>query len=595
MIYRIAIFAKLLPQLIDSFLGIRGNLKKVWRVLLTFSLVLFLTLTPSLFGVAQNPTALDTNQPQEQISADNKIDGFPVILDGKTLFLIRQGVGSFSAEERANAITDRLEKIAGDDSIPIENLKIVPESENDQIYLTLDKEVILTVTDQDARSFRTPRDEVAKKAFQKIKVALEQYRKDRNPARLLKNLIYTGLSSLALVIVFAIIIRGSGRIFPRIRNWIESRIPSVRLQNFEVVSSYRIGILCLRIIQLIRLVILFIFGYIYVTFVLSLFPWTRTFSESILKYLFQALELIFKGIAQYLPNIFIVVLIITITYYILRGIKPFFTAIETGSLVIPGFYADWAEPTYNLFVILIIALSAVIAFPYLPGFDSPAFRGISVFLGILFSLGSTTAIANVVGGVILIYTRAFQIGDRIQIGDVVGDVIEKTLLVTRILTVTNKIITVPNSSLLNTNVINFSVASRELNKYLVLQTTITLGYDLPWRKVNETLIQAALATVSILKDPAPFVLQTSLDDFYVSYQLNTYTDQPSLMMKIYSELHQNIQDKCNEVGIEIMSPHYSAMRDGNQSTIPEAYLPKDYTAPGFRISTLNQKPSDDNG
>jgi small-conductance mechanosensitive channel len=252
---------------------------------------------------------------------------------------------------------------------------------------------------------------------------------------------------------------------------------------------------------------------------------------------------------------------------------------------------DWAEPTYKLLLILIIALAAVVAFPYLPGFDSPAFRGISVFLGILFSLGSTSAVANVVGGVILIYTRAFQIGDRIQVGDIVGDVIEKTLLATRILTVTNKIITIPNASLLSSNVINFSVASRELKRYLILQTTITLGYDLPWRKVHQTLIQAALATENILQDPPPFVVQTSLDDFYISYQLNAYTDQPNLMVRIYSELHQNIQDKCNEVGIEIMSPHYSAMRDGNQSTIPENYLPADYTAPGFRISPLKQPPS----
>jgi small-conductance mechanosensitive channel len=340
--------------------------------------------------------------------------------------------------------------------------------------------------------------------------------------------------------------------------------------------------------QLTRLFIIFILFYIYLSFVLSLFPWTRTFSESILNYLFQAIELILNQIAQYLPNLVILTLIILITYYILRAIRPFFTAIENGNLIIPGFYPDWAEPTYRLLLILIITLAAVVAFPYLPGFDSPAFRGISVFLGILFSLGSTTAVANVVGGVILIYTRSFQVGDRIQIGDVVGDVIEKTLLVTRILTITNKIITIPNSSLLTSNVINFSVASRELQRYLILQTTITLGYDLPWRKVHETLIQAALATEYILLDPTPFVLQTSLDDFYISYQLNAYTDKPNLMMRIYSELHQNIQDKCNEVGIEILSPHYSAMRDGNQTTIPEDYLPPDYKAPGFRISPLKE-------
>jgi small-conductance mechanosensitive channel len=568
------------------------NLGKIWQTLLGFSLVLLLTLTPSLLGVAQNPTASDTIEEQTQVAADNKIDGFPVVLDGKTLFLVRQGVGSFSAEDRANAITNRLETIARDDSIPIESLKIVSEPENDVTYLYLDKEVILTVTPQDARAYRTPRDELAKEAFQRIKVALEQYRKDRSPAQLVQDLIYTALSTLALLIVFFSAIRVSGRIFPRIRNWIQSRIPGLRIQNFEIVSSRTISRLCLRIMQLIRLFIFLIIIYVYISFVLSLFPWTKTFSQNISSYFFQSLEFIFNGIASYLPNIFILALIIVITYYILRWIKPFFTAIEMGNLVIPGFYADWAQPTYKLLLILIIALAAVVAFPYLPGFDSPAFRGISVFLGILFSLGSTSAVANVVGGVILIYTRAFQVGDRIQVGDIVGNVIEKTLLATRILTVTNQIITIPNASLLSSNVINFSVASRELKRYLILQTTITLGYDLPWRKVHQTLIQAALATENLLQDPPPFVVQTSLDDFYISYQLNAYTDQPNLMVRIYSELHQNIQDKCNEVGIEIMSPHYSAMRDGNQSTIPEDYLPQDYIAPGFRISPLKQQPSE---
>jgi small-conductance mechanosensitive channel len=273
----------------------------------------------------------------------------------------------------------------------------------------------------------------------------------------------------------------------------------------------------------------------------------------------------------------------------LRAIKPFFTGLERENLVINGFYPDWAKPTYNLLSLLIIALAIVIAFPYLPGFNSPAFQGVSVFLGVLFSLGSTSAIANVVGGIILIYTRSFQLGDKISIGDVIGDVIEKGLLVTRIRTPANRIITIPNSSLLNTNVINFSVSQREFKQPLILQTTVTLGYDLPWRKVHATLKEAALATQFIVSEPAPFVLQTSLDDFYVSYQLNAYTDHPSKMVYIYSELHQNIQDKCNEVGIEIMSPHYKALRDGNHSTIPENYLPEDYQSPAFGIQSNPQK------
>ncbi len=240
----------------------------------------------------------------------------------------------------------------------------------------------------------------------------------------------------------------------------------------------------------------------------------------------------------------------------------------------------------------VIAFAATIIFPYLPGSETPAFQGISIFLGILFSLGSSGAVANFVAGIILTYSRAYEIGDRVKISETIGDVIEKTLLVTRISTPKNVIVTIPNSMILGSHIINYSNTVRSENAPpLIVHTTITLGYDVPWRKVHTVLIEAAQATEHILSDPAPFVLQTSLDDFYVSYELNAYTDKASkasLMPRIYSALHQNLQDKCNEAGIEILSPHYSAVRDGNQLTVPPDYIPKEYVAPGFRMNSSSQ-------
>jgi small-conductance mechanosensitive channel len=178
--------------------------------------------------------------------------------------------------------------------------------------------------------------------------------------------------------------------------------------------------------------------------------------------------------------------------------------------------------------------------------------------------------------------RPFKIGDRIKIADVTGDVIEKTLLVTRLKTVKNEIITIPNSSVLSGNTTNYSIEANENG--LIIHTTVTIGYDVPWPKMHETLITAALRTEAILKEPKPFVLQTSLEDFYVAYQINAYTREASKQALVYSNLHQNIQDCCNEVGIEILSPHYRAARDGNTTTIPADYLPKDYKPPGFNVN-----------
>jgi small-conductance mechanosensitive channel len=537
-----------------------------------------------IIAAQNNPAKQGQETPLETLG-----EVFPVMLDNQELFTIRQGIGSFSAQERAKSITARIEKIADDDALSPEDLtiKIDPEDKNPSIILG--DTVIATITSKDAKLHAVSQDVLAERALAKIKAAIVRYRQERQPDNLLKDAVLTVSATLSTVLIFWTMIFISLRVFPQIQRLITSLVPGVVFQNFEIISSQTIGIFSLRVLQFIRTLIILTILYFYLTFVLRLFPWTRKFGDGFLQYFFRALEVFSQEIAKYLPNIFIILLIIFITHYLLRAIKPFFTALSRGTLVIHGFYPDWANPTYNLLSLLIIALAIVIAFPYLPGFNSPAFQGVSVFLGVLFSLGSTSAIANVVGGIILIYTRSFQLGDKISIGDVIGDVIEKGLLVTRIRTPANRIITIPNSSLLNTNVINFSVSQREFEQPLILQTTVTLGYDLPWRKVHETLKEAALATKFIVSEPAPFVLQTSLDDFYVSYQLNAYTDHPSKMVYIYSELHQNIQDKCNEVGIEIMSPHYKALRDGNHSTIPENYLPEDYQSPAFGIQSNPQK------
>jgi small-conductance mechanosensitive channel len=561
-------------------------MKKPRRILISFLLVFLLTLTLSVAGNSQENTS--NPPPQSPTTLETLGEGFPVTLDGRTLFLVRNGIGSFTPEERAQAITARIEKIANDESLSPTDLKIQVDPDDRFPSIVLGNTVILTVSPRDAKLYQGSQQELAKTVLKEITLAIQNYRVDRQPYNLIQDVIYSVLATIFLLILLAAIIFLSSRLFPLIRRVIISLVPGWRIQNFEILPSEKISAFSLAILSLARLLVILLLISFYLTFVLRLFPWTRQFGNQFLNYFIATIDLFAKKFALYLPNFFVVFIIAGITYYLLKTIKPFFTAIERRNLRIQGFYPDWAQPTYNIIRFLIIALAAIVAFPYLPGFNSPAFQGISVFLGVLFSLGSTSAIANIVGGVILIYTRAFQLRDIISIGDVTGDVIEKTLLVTRIRTPNNRIVTIPNSTLLNTNVVNFSVSNREFDRPLILQTTVTLGYDLPWRKVHETLISAALATEHILSDPAPFVLQSSLDDFFVSYQLNAYTDAPSLMPIIYSALHQSIQDKANEVGIEIMSPHYSALRDGNHSTIPENYLPEDYQAPSFGIKSINR-------
>ena len=563
-------------------------MKKFWQSLLSLALATFLiVLSTSLISS------------QEPASNDQKIDGVPVVLAEEPLFVIQAQIGSFSPEDRAQAITNRIANIAQEPSVQVESLQI--EEQEGTSNIILGEKVIVTLTEADAKAARKNRQELASEYRQKIQTSVIQYRKERSSSHLIRGAIYTAVATIVLIILFFILNKTFPRIYSQLDSWRETRIRALRIQNLDLLPATRMTDILIGLVKLIYWVIVLGILYIYVPSVLSFFPWTKRLGANLFSYFFATFELVVEAFVDYLPNLFAIALIILVTYYIIRLVKLIFTEVDRGNISLPGFYTGWAIPTYKLVLVLIVALAAVVAFPYLPGAGSPAFQGVSLFLGLLLSLGSTAAVANVVAGVILIYTRAFEIGDRVKIGDATGDIEEKTLLVTRIRTPKNVVVTIPNAAVLNSNVVNFSTSVRDTKTPVILDTTVTLGYDVPWRKVYQVLTEAAGATEHILAEPAPFVLQTSLDDFYVSYELNAYTDKSALMAKIYSQLHENIQDKCNEAEIEILSPHYSAMRDGNQNTIPEDYLPKDYTAPGFRISPLTnlfnssnqQKPSKD--
>jgi small-conductance mechanosensitive channel len=391
----------------------------------------------------------------------------------------------------------------------------------------------------------------------------------------------TILTTAAAVVLFKAINIFFAMMIRRIDGWKGTLIKPVKLKTVEVLSEQRIAEILAGSFKLFRLMFILILGYFYITLVFSFYPFTQTWAGTLFAYIINPLLKVISACIGYLPNLFFILVIAYVTRYVIKFIRIIFDEIRKETIKVPGFYGEWADPTYRIVRFLILAFAAIVIFPYLPGSESPIFRGVSVFLGILFSLGSTSAIANIVAGVVITYMRPFKIGDRVKIAETMGDVVEKTLLITRIRTVKNVDITIPNAMVLGSHIINFSSSAQD--RGLILHTGITIGYDTPWKKIHELLISAAQITGNVLKEPKPFVLQTSLNDFYVSYELNVYTDQPSIMTKIYSELHQNIQDKFNEAGIEIMSPHYSAIRDGNQVTIPQDYLPKTYHAPSFRI------------
>ena len=337
----------------------------------------------------------------------------------------------------------------------------------------------------------------------------------------------------------------------------------------------------------IRFLVVLILLYFYLQSTLAFFPWTRALSLQLLGYIIGPLRTIGVATLRKIPDILFLCVLSAVIYYVLHFLRLFFYLIENGQLTFSGFYPEWAKPTYRIVRGLVIAFALVVAFPYIPGSGSDAFKGISLFAGLLISLGSTSAISNMIAGMILTFMRPYKVGDWVVIGDTTGVVTEMSFLVTRLQTPKNEEIAVANSIVLGKEITNYSNLARKNG--LIVHTSVTIGYGTPWRTVHDLLISAALATEWIRPEPAPFVLQTELNDFFVTYQINAYTDVPARsnhpqdLQLLYSGLHRNIQDKFNEGGVEIMSPHYVQLRDGNEPAIPSQYVPKDHIPGALQV------------
>ncbi|MGW8121673.1 mechanosensitive ion channel family protein [Roseivirga echinicomitans] len=503
--------------------------------------------------------------------------GFPVIAND-TLFYLQQGIGPYSAEERVNQINRKLADFISNENQTADSLKVFKNNTSQDIMIH--GTIIMSVTDKDADQLGLNLNRTTNYYFELLKEGLT-----KEVVFNWKGLIINILIALLILGAFLYGLKYYNRFFRAIYIKIHAqegkRIKNIAVKNYQLLKSDVLTSIIIYAAKGLRIVVLVLVIYLLLPILFSLFPWTQGIANTLFQLILTPLKKLAVGLLGYMPNLLTIIVIVAVTWYFMKLIKFFRVEIENERLVVPGFFPDWAKPTYNILKGIILALVLIGIFPLLPMGESDSFKGVSAFFGLLIALGGASAISNVIAGVVVTYMRSFKIGDRVKIGDVVGDVKEKSLLNTRIKTIKNEIITIPNSNLLTSHTINYTTANDEDG--LILHTTVTIGYDVPWRQVHKLLIDAGLKTDLIKKLPKPYVYQTSLDDFYVSYQLNVRTRDIDKMSRIYSDLHQNIQDGFNAAGVEIMSPHYRAQRDGNQSTIPQENLPEDYVAPWFRI------------
>lgn len=491
--------------------------------------------------------------------------GIPVIVEGDTLYYLFAKRGGHTPQQRAEmnaaAITELGKRFnLQPDSVYIESSDIVTD-------LMYGNKVLSSFTDQDGLWEGCSRDQLAAAKRKAIVDKLKVMKDERSLWQLGKRILYFILVIVGQFLLFKLTIWLFNKLKARIQRLKDTKLKPISIQDYELLDTQKQVNLLVFLASLLRYAVMLLQLILTVPLLFAIFPQTKDLAYKLFSYIWEPIKSIFLGIVEYIPNLFTIFVIWLAVKYLVRLVRYLASEIQSERLKIGGFYADWAMPTFHIVRFLLYAFMIAMIYPYLPGSKSGVFQGISVFVGLIVSLGSSTVIGNIIAGLVITYMRPFKLGDRIKLNDTTGNVIEKTPLVTRIRTPKNEVVTIPNSFIMSSHTVNFSQSARDYG--LIIHSEVSIGYDIPWRKTHQLLIEAALNTPGVVDDPRPFVLETSLQDYYPVYQVNAYIKDANQLAQVYSDLHQNIQDRFNEEGIEIMSPHYIATRDGSETTIPK--------------------------
>ena len=491
--------------------------------------------------------------------------GVPVVVEGDTLYYLFAKRGGHTPQQRAEmnaaAITE-LGKQFGlqPDSVYTESSDIVTD-------LMYGNKVLASFIDQDGLWEGCSRDQLAVAKRKVIVEKLKVMKDEHSLWQLGKRILYFILVIIGQYLLFKLTTWLFNKLKVRIQRLKDTKLKPISIQDYELLDTQKQVNLLVFLANLLRYAVMLLQLVLTVPLLFSIFPQTKDLAYKLFSYIWDPIKSIFLGIVEYVPNLFTIFVIWLAVKYLVRLVRYLASEIQSERLKIGGFYADWAMPTFHIVRFLLYAFMIAMIYPYLPGSKSGVFQGISVFVGLIVSLGSSTVIGNIIAGLVITYMRPFKLGDRIKLNDTTGNVIEKTPLVTRIRTPKNEVVTIPNSFIMSSHTVNFSQSARDYG--LIIHSEVSVGYDIPWRKTHQLLVEAALNTPGVVDDPRPFVLETSLQDYYPVYQVNAYIKDANQLAQVYSDLHQNIQNRFNEEGIEIMSPHYIATRDGSATTIPK--------------------------
>ena len=518
-----------------------------WKLPFTLS-IFFLFSAFALFAQEQGD---DVAQEQGE-SAEPGIETAPVMVDGETYFVLRGSV-SFSAEERAAKVVERIIEAAernlrGDPKVEIRPSEFGPAIFSEGILVT-------HVVDADLQLEQVEEPLLAQKYADAIAEATRAYRGGRTEAAiehgLLKALMLTGVY---IVFVFTVLtLQKYGRRRTRVR--IEAWSRDLEEQSGQAVSARPFLALWRLFTTGIVTIVVASATYYYVALVLGGFGRTKTLAAMLLDTVAAPLVGLGQAALGAIPNLLALIVIIIITRYLLQVLRLVFQNIQNGIIKLKGFDREWAWPTYRIVKVVVIIVAVVVAYPYVPGSGTDAFKGITILLGVLMSLGANSMASNMLGGLVVIYKRSINQGDLIKVGDITGYVEHVALLDTHLRSLKNELVSIPNSVLTGNQVINYTRTAGTTG--LLLHTTVGIGYEEPQKKVERLLIEAAVETAGVKEKPGPFVLRTALGSHDVAYEINVYMLKDFKPVRVYSELHENILNRFNRAGVQIMTPFYT--------------------------------------
>jgi len=411
----------------------------------------------------------------------------------------------------------------------------------------------LTTADVDELSGETPA-EVAADAMERLRSALEADVAARAPGVILRAV---ALALLALALA-ALVLWGLARthrfLARKLTAVAERTVADTGIADLDSLRASRLLDMQRGFVKSVAAAAGLVVVYATVGFVLRLFPYTRPWGDSMRGFLISTAQRLALGMMNAVPGLFTAAVIFLIARFLVRAVGLWFTAVENGRVKARYIFPDTAQPTRRLFTTLLWLFAIVVAYPYLPGSQTDAFKGVSVFLGLMVTFGSSGLVNQIMSGFMLTYSRAVRIGDFVKIGDVEGTVIQLGVLSTKLRTLWNEQVTIPNAVVVSQTMVDYSRAGETAGVFT--PTTVTIGYDTPWRQVHALLLQAADRTPGLCAEPKPFVIQTALMDFYVQYTLLVALVHQQSRLFTMNALHGHIQDLFNQHGVQIMSPNY---------------------------------------